>query len=56
MLKNQDISQKPCKCGRGTLYTGPRGKNLNPKVDGKDACEECVLDSIYAKYPSKTNH
>lgn len=50
VLKNQGISQKPCACGRGMIYTGERGKNLNPKIDGKAVCEECVVDKLYAQY------
>ena len=51
MLKNQNISTKQCPtCPTGKIYTGERGKRLNPRVDGIQVCEECVLKSIYSKY------
>ena len=49
-MKNQKIPTKPCSCGRGRVYTGERGVNLNLKVNGKIVCEECALDNIYERY------
>lgn len=49
MLKSQHLSTKRCGCGRGTVFTGPNAHH-SPRVDGKRVCEECFLDSIYAKF------
>ena len=54
MLKNQNISQKPCpRCGVNTIYTGERCKGINPKIDGVEVCEDCVVKEIRRKYVTK---
>jgi hypothetical protein len=50
-LKNQHRPTRQCECGRGTVYTDNRPGA--PRLDGKLVCEECFLDSIYAKYGKK---
>lgn len=47
-LKNQHRSTRQCKCGRGTVYTDNRPGTK--RIDGELACEECVLDSIFAQF------
>jgi hypothetical protein len=47
-LKNQNRATKPCACGRADVYSDGRGGQ--PKLDGKYVCEECIVESLYAKY------
>lgn len=51
MLKNQKRKQKMCRCGRNTVYTGTG--TSNPKIDGVDVCEECMLEYLINRYHNR---
>lgn len=46
-MYGQKQKTKTCTCGRGKIYTGENSK-FNPVVDGRQVCQECKVDSIYA--------
>lgn len=46
---NPDAKTKPCPCGRGKLYTGHMS-SANPVLDGRQVCQECVVEALYAKF------
>jgi len=50
-LKNQGRAQKPCACGRSTVYTD--NAPGQPRLNGKPVCEECFVEDLYAKYFNK---
>lgn len=52
-LRNEQTS-KPCPCGRGKIMTG-RWQKYNGKVDGKDACHECVIDAAYGRFRNENS-
>jgi len=47
LMYGQKQKTKTCTCGRGKIYTGENSK-FNPVVDGRQVCQECKVDSIYA--------
>jgi len=47
-MYGQKQKTKTCDCGRGKIYTGSNSI-YNPVVDGRQVCNECKVDSIYAR-------
>ena len=48
LMYGQKQKTKTCDCGRGKIYTGSNSI-YNPVVDGRQVCNECKVDSIYAR-------
>lgn len=47
---DQETTRKPCKCGRGPVFTG-RWSKYNAKDDkGRQICAECAVERIYDLY------
>ena len=46
---NINAKTKPCRCGRDKIYTSPEMTKYNAVVDGIQVCNECKIDSLYAK-------
>lgn len=51
-MLNQNIPTRPCPtCDEGKVYTGERGKGLNPvNSAGVQVCSSCKLRDIYQQY------
>jgi hypothetical protein len=48
-MARQEATTTMCGCGRATIFTG-RWSSYNAKNDnGKQICNECKMDAIYAK-------
>ena len=48
-MARQEATSTMCPCGRGTIFTG-RWSSYNAKdTNGKQICNECKVDAIYAK-------
>lgn len=53
-MKNQKKNQKPCRCGRNTIFTGSFAEH-NPKIDGVMVCEDCYVEHLIHAYHNKEN-
>lgn len=53
-LKKQSKPQRPCRCGRNTIYTGSYAQH-NPKIDDVMVCEDCYVEYMIHRYHNKEN-
>jgi len=50
-MKNPNAKYKPCpRCHSGQIMTDEWHRAYNAKLDDKVVCNECILQSIYAKF------
>lgn len=50
MSNSQDATKTTCRCGRSWVFTGRWASHNGKDIDDRLACQECVLDAIYARF------